>query len=139
MKKYFDLPAFTIALVVSSLIAGTISYFSELNFWIILVIILVAMVINGFIAEAEDNVPGGFNNPTPNILLEHKLTAINELIGLLTNSQNSVYADTSVKDLIEQARIAKTAIESSDNKATMILEMLFAPTGPLQDTSFDNG
>lgn len=49
------------------LIAGCISFvgsmFVELPFLVIFGITFVAMKINGFIAEKEDNEPGGFNSP----------------------------------------------------------------------------
>ena len=45
-------------------IAGSLlSYFSSLTFGYSVLICIVAMLINGFIATIEDELPGGFNNP----------------------------------------------------------------------------
>ena len=41
----------------------SISYWTGLNFWILLPIIAGAMLINGLVATFEDDLPGGFNNP----------------------------------------------------------------------------
>lgn len=43
-------------------IAVGISYFSKLNIWLCLGIVVVAWVINGAVAEIEDRLPGGFLN-----------------------------------------------------------------------------
>jgi hypothetical protein len=45
------------------IVAAGISYFSRLNFWLCLVLVAVAWVINGVVAELEDRIPGGFFNP----------------------------------------------------------------------------
>jgi len=37
--------------------------FSDLPFWASFIIVVVAMALNGILAEYEDNLPGGFNNP----------------------------------------------------------------------------
>ncbi|MRS02041.1 hypothetical protein EG832_02230 [bacterium] len=33
---------------------------------VLVIIVPVAMIANGFLAEVEDNAPGGFNNPSSN-------------------------------------------------------------------------
>lgn len=38
---------------------------STLNFWACLVLVVGAMLLNGYIATIEDDWPGGFNNPDP--------------------------------------------------------------------------
>jgi len=46
------------------IIAGALlSYFSGLAFVYSALICIVAMLINGFVATIEDELPGGFNNP----------------------------------------------------------------------------
>jgi hypothetical protein len=53
------------ALIVAALAGWAIHHWGGLSFWVAFGIVLGAIVINGFIAEAEDNAPGGFNNPLP--------------------------------------------------------------------------
>jgi hypothetical protein len=60
------IPTFLASITIAFCIAGIISYFAEFNFWMVLGIIVAAMAINGFVAEVEDNAPGGFNNPSDN-------------------------------------------------------------------------
>jgi hypothetical protein len=50
---------------VAALVGWALHHWAGLNFWVAFAIVIAAMVINGFIAEAEDNAPGGFNNPLP--------------------------------------------------------------------------
>lgn len=49
----------------AALAAWGVSRFVGLSFWAALVAIAIAMFINGLMADAEDNAPGGFNNPLP--------------------------------------------------------------------------
>jgi len=51
------------ALVIAAIAAGVFHKLSGLNFWISWAIVLLAMVINGLIAEWEDHRSGGFLNP----------------------------------------------------------------------------
>jgi hypothetical protein len=44
-------------------IAYFVSRWLHINYWLALGIIVVAMLVNGFLAEWEDNQPGGFNAP----------------------------------------------------------------------------
>ena len=48
---------------VIALIAGGISWWAKLNFWLIFLMMLGSVWINGIIATLEDDMPGGFNNP----------------------------------------------------------------------------
>ena len=50
-----------VAIVV--IVAYFISRWAHLNYWLILVIVAVAILLNGLLASWEDNQPGGFNNP----------------------------------------------------------------------------
>ncbi len=54
---------FLISILIASIVAAIITHFSSLPFWVVLLMILVAMYINGVVAEREDNEPGGFLNP----------------------------------------------------------------------------
>ena len=54
-----------IGLSIAALIAWGIHYFPGFSFGASLAIAVVSMLINGIVAEAEDNAPGGFNNPLP--------------------------------------------------------------------------
>lgn len=54
-----------IACSIAALVALGIHYFTGFNFLAVLAMTLIAMWINGVVAEAEDNAPGGFNNPLP--------------------------------------------------------------------------
>jgi hypothetical protein len=53
----------TLSLIAVALLAAGLSAVSGLSFWWAFVMVAVAVLINGFIATLEDDVPGGFNNP----------------------------------------------------------------------------
>jgi hypothetical protein len=59
------LRGFLIGLGIATLGAVVIRTFSGLSFLACLAIAVGAMLVNGWVAEWEDNRPGGFNNPTP--------------------------------------------------------------------------
>jgi protein-S-isoprenylcysteine O-methyltransferase Ste14 len=52
-----------VGILVVSLVAAAISAASGLKFWWAFAIVAVAVLINGFVATLEDDLPGGFNNP----------------------------------------------------------------------------
>ena len=54
-----------ISLSVAALIALAISHWSGFPFWAAFLIVVGAMLVNGLIAQIEDDTPGGFNNPHP--------------------------------------------------------------------------
>ena len=62
--SFAPIPAL-IGLSIAALVAWGFSYFFGLGFWPVFAILVVAMLINGIVVEAEDNAPGGFNNPLP--------------------------------------------------------------------------
>jgi len=62
--RFAPIPAL-IGLSVATLIALAIGHWTRLPFWGAFAIVLGAMVINGVIAQHEDDAPGGFNNPHP--------------------------------------------------------------------------
>jgi hypothetical protein len=61
--KNINIKALSIGVLIAGITAGLFAFFVKISFFICFVMITVAMVINGIIAEWEDNEPGGFNNP----------------------------------------------------------------------------
>ena len=51
-------------MLIVSIIALVLWKLSGMPFWAAFAIALVGILINGAVAEVEDNQPGGFNNPT---------------------------------------------------------------------------
>lgn len=54
-----------ISLSIASALALGLHALSKLNFWACLVIVVGAMLLNGYVATVEDEWPGSFNNPEP--------------------------------------------------------------------------
>lgn len=63
LKRMIDIRAFVLGISIACLISGLITFFFHCPFWMTFFLVVFAMVINGIIAEWEDNQPGGFNNP----------------------------------------------------------------------------
>jgi NAD/NADP transhydrogenase alpha subunit len=62
--KYSIDPKYTLfGLGIAAAIGFIISALSNLPFWAATIIVAVAMFLNGLLAQYEDNLPGGFNNP----------------------------------------------------------------------------
>jgi len=61
-----NLVAFGISLLVAGVIAAIGSFVFKLSFFVLFCISIIALILNGFIAEHEDNEPGGFNNHKTN-------------------------------------------------------------------------
>jgi hypothetical protein len=59
----FQFRPFLVGFGIAALAALAFSTFTGLPFWAGLGIAVVALLINGWLAEWEDNQPGGFNNP----------------------------------------------------------------------------
>jgi hypothetical protein len=53
----------TIWLLIVAMIAAGFSAISGLEFWWAFLIVAGAILINGWVATLEDDLPGGFNNP----------------------------------------------------------------------------
>lgn len=51
----FSLRAFGIVLVVTCVVAGLASWLLKLNFWIVAVIVFMAILVNGLVAAHEGN------------------------------------------------------------------------------------
>jgi hypothetical protein len=65
MIKRLDLKYSAIGLAIAATIGALVSWLSSLPFWASFTIVIIAMILNGILAEYEDNLPGGFNNPMP--------------------------------------------------------------------------
>lgn len=63
MKYPINFKYTLLGLGIAATIGFIISAFSNLPFWAAFIIVAVAMFLNGLLAEYEDNLPGGFNNP----------------------------------------------------------------------------
>lgn len=50
---------------IAAALAGIVSAVTRIGFWPAFLIALFAMIANGVLAEYEDNLPGGLNNPRP--------------------------------------------------------------------------
>ena len=53
----------TVWLLLVALLAAGLSAISKLPFWWAFLIVAGAILINGWVATLEDDLPGGFNNP----------------------------------------------------------------------------
>jgi len=63
MKKIVDLKYTLRGLVIACGIGYILASFTPLPFWVAFSVVVFSMVINGIIADYEDNLPGGFNKP----------------------------------------------------------------------------
>jgi len=63
VKRFLHWPSFLIAMAVAALLAYGVNAWFGLNFWIAFGIAVVALLIVGWLAVIEDEMPGGFNNP----------------------------------------------------------------------------
>ena len=63
MNRIYHFKDTLIGLIISAIISAIISYFSDISFWIIYPIIIIALYLNSLLLDYEDNLPGGFNNP----------------------------------------------------------------------------
>ena len=64
MNKVLDLKYTIPGLAIALIISFVLSWFSSIPFWVLFPIVIVALVLNAFLLEYEDNLPGGFNDPT---------------------------------------------------------------------------
>ena len=62
-------------MTIASALAFGLHALSGLNFWISLVMVVCAMLLNGYIATIEDDWPGGFNNPDTEISVTQQRVA----------------------------------------------------------------
>jgi len=67
------------------------------------------------------------------------ISALEETISFLHNSQSSDWAPMSVEEIIQQLEAEIAKIKKSQPFDARLLGFLFAPTGAIQETSIDNG
>ena len=67
------------------------------------------------------------------------ISALEETISLLRNSQASDWASTSVKEVIGTLESEIDKAKNSEPVDSKLLKSLFAPTGSIQETAIDNG
>jgi hypothetical protein len=53
----------TVGLLVVAVVAGGLSAASGMAFWWAFLLVAGAILVNGWVATLEDDLPGGFNNP----------------------------------------------------------------------------
>lgn len=66
------------------------------------------------------------------------LPALNHTIILLSNSQSSLYTNQSVSEIIATLKSIQSQFEQTGQLDKAKLELLFAPTGPIQEIAIDN-
>jgi hypothetical protein len=64
-RKFFDYRAFLVGMGIAAAGALIFRALTSFPFWVCFVMVLGAMMLNSWLAEWEDNQPGGFNNPNP--------------------------------------------------------------------------
>lgn len=71
--------------------------------------------------------------------VEKLISAVEEAILFLRESQSSDWANMSVEDIIQQLESEIVKAKKSQPIDSKLLGILFAPTGAIQETSIDNG
>ena len=71
--------------------------------------------------------------------IEKLISALEETISFLQNSQSSDWAPMSVEEIIQELEAEIAKIKNSQPMDARLLGFLFAPTGAIQETSIDNG
>ena len=67
------------------------------------------------------------------------IAVLSECLAHLESSEDSAYAGDSADDLARMLRDAIAQLERGEPIEKSDLKLLFAPTGPLQETAIDNG
>ena len=65
MKRFVHLPTLAAFLAVAAILGYVLGRWTGFGFWGAFVLIALALLFNGWLAIAEDEAPGGFNNPDP--------------------------------------------------------------------------
>ena len=86
-QRFISPVPFIVGLSVAALVAWGGSRWTKIPFWGAFALVIIAMIINGIIAEREDEAPGGFNNPLPPT--NPKKEAKNADAATSTDSENS--------------------------------------------------
>ena len=63
MAKTFQWKYFAGHVALTAIGAVGITYFGGLSIWLSVPLVSISLVLNSYLAEWEDNQPGGFNNP----------------------------------------------------------------------------
>jgi hypothetical protein len=71
--------------------------------------------------------------------VEILISALEETLSYLRNSQSSGWASMSVEEIIEELESEIAKAQNSGPFDAKLLSFLFAPTGAIQETSIDNG
>ena len=71
--------------------------------------------------------------------VEKLISALEETISFLKNSQSSAWANMSVEEMIQGFESEIVKARNSRLIDAKLLGLLFAPTGAIQDTAIDNG
>ena len=71
--------------------------------------------------------------------IEKLISALEETIGLLKNSNSSDWASMSIEEIIEELESEIAKAKNSERIDTKLLGFLFAQTTAIQETSIDNG
>jgi hypothetical protein len=71
--------------------------------------------------------------------IEKLISALQEAISFLHNSQSSDWANMSVENIIQELESEIVKAKNSQPIDSKLLSILFAPTGAIQETSIDNG
>ena len=66
MKRIVNFRIFGLAVAIAALLAWGLHAISHLNYLVCFGLVVAGIAINGWIATFEDEMPGGFHNPTPN-------------------------------------------------------------------------
>lgn len=71
--------------------------------------------------------------------IEKLISALEDTIAFLQNSESSYWSHTSVQEIIAKLEVEVAKARSLETVDTETLKILFAPTGLIQETSIDNG
>jgi hypothetical protein len=71
--------------------------------------------------------------------VEKLISALEETLSFLQNSQSSDWAHMSVEEIITRLKTEISKAKNSQPIDAKFLRLLFAPTGAIQETSIDNG
>ena len=70
--------------------------------------------------------------------METLISALEEAVSFLRESQSSMYAGLTVEEIIEKLEFEATKAKNDKPVDVKLLRLLFAPTGAIQDTAIDN-
>ncbi|WP_444902156.1 hypothetical protein ACJJIG_04295 [Microbulbifer sp. SSSA007] len=73
------------------------------------------------------------------VLLDEMLYVLKETLRLARTSEDSIWSDMSVEEISGILGKAIEKIENGKSPSMFKLKYLFAPTGPIQETSMENG